>query len=90
MINCTFGTAFRCEWATVKDEELWVGSTGILVRKPGEEQQLDYTRQHVKRISTTGKVSNLDWTKPYEKISEAIGLPFKKGLSLDKSISFDY
>jgi len=76
-----FATGFRCEWATVKDEHLWVGSTGILVRKPGEENAEDKTRQGVKKVSPGGTVVHLDWTKNYEKISESIGLPAHKGMN---------
>ena len=66
---------FKCEWATVKDEQLWIGSTGILVRKKDEDDStFDKTRQSVKIVSPNGKITDMDWSDKYEKITDALGI----------------
>ncbi len=76
-----YSIGFKCEWATVKDGNLWIGSTGILVREHDDENenQLDKTRQGVKVVTPNGKITHMDWSKNYEKISEAIGIHPDKG-----------
>nr|QHO60713.1 salivary apyrase [Sergentomyia schwetzi] len=67
---------FKNEWATVKDDHIYVGSHGIenLVKKTGEIENVNM--QYVKRVSKTGEVVHENWSHVYNKIRDAIGMPF--------------
>ncbi|XP_013381847.1 soluble calcium-activated nucleotidase 1 [Lingula anatina] len=55
---------FKCEWATVKDESLYVGGLGKeWTTITGEVQNLN--PQWVKSIGYKGEVKHLDWHKNY-------------------------
>ncbi|WOI57521.1 hypothetical protein [Palleronia sp. LCG004] len=54
---------FKCEWATLKGDDLIVGSHG---KRPSEEW--------VKRIDASYRVESLDWGGIYRKMREAFGV----------------
>ncbi|CAG7721507.1 unnamed protein product, partial [Allacma fusca] len=55
--------AFKCEWATEKDGNLWIGSHGT-------SEDLSY----VKEISPSGVVTHHDWRDHYRKMAKAVGV----------------
>ncbi|KAJ8923143.1 hypothetical protein NQ315_001697 [Exocentrus adspersus] len=64
---------FKSEWATVKDEVLYVGSMGKEWTTPsGEFQSND--PQYVKAITTKGEVSHINWIEEYKRIREVLGI----------------
>lgn len=65
---------FKCEWATVKDGLLWVGSTGKEWTKNGVV--ISNNPQWVKTIDVNGKISHIDWTVPFETMRKAAGAQY--------------
>lgn len=64
----------KCEWSTVKDGELYVGSIG----KPwttGTGEVVNYDPMFVKKIDEHGKVHHINWKKNFEKLQEVYGNP---------------
>ncbi|CAG7728298.1 unnamed protein product [Allacma fusca] len=55
--------SFKCEWATEKDGNLWIGSHGI-------SDDLSY----VKEITPSGEVTHHDWRDRYRKMAEVVGV----------------
>ena len=66
---------FKCEWATVKDEHLYVGGLGKEWTTP-EGQLINFNPMFVKRISTKGEVEHIDWHDNYVKVRSAAGIEF--------------
>lgn len=66
---------FKIEWATVKDEKLYIGSTGKpWVSKTGEIIH-DYDLK-VKVVNSQGHIRGQNWTEEYRKIQEAVNITF--------------
>ncbi|GAB0092538.1 hypothetical protein DMENIID0001_075400 [Sergentomyia squamirostris] len=67
---------FKAEWATVKDDHIYVGSHGIetLVKKTGEIDNINM--QYVKKVSRDGAVVHENWSDVYNKLRIGIGMPF--------------
>ncbi|KAJ8957403.1 hypothetical protein NQ318_004883 [Aromia moschata] len=64
---------FKSEWATVKDEILYVGSMGKEWTTPsGEFQSND--PQYVKAVTSKGQVSHINWVEEYKRIREVLGI----------------
>ena len=58
---------FKCEWATVKDERLWVGGLGKeWTTTEGVVQHLN--PQWVKSIGVHGDVLHHDWIENYQSL----------------------
>lgn len=58
---------FKSEWATVKDQTLYVGSMGKeWTTSTGDFQ--NHNPMYVKAISTTGEVHSINWTKNYKQL----------------------
>ncbi|CAG7728026.1 unnamed protein product [Allacma fusca] len=55
--------AFKCEWATEKDGNLWIGSHGTA-----------HDLSYVKEITPSGVVTHHDWRDSYRKMAEAAGV----------------
>ena len=66
---------FKCEWATVKDEHLYVGGLGK-EWTTNEGVVLNFNPMYVKRISLTGEVSHIDWHDYYVKMRSSAGIEF--------------
>lgn len=66
---------FKSEWATVKDEHLWVGSMGKEWTSSNGEY-LNDDPMFVKRISTNGYIESINWEKNYKNLRKAIGIEF--------------
>jgi len=73
--NGTSSKGFKCEWATVKEDHLWVGGLGKDWTTP-EGEFVNYNPQFVKKISTTGEVTHISWRMNYQKISSEMGIHF--------------
>lgn len=64
---------FKSEWATVKDEVLYVGSMGKeWTTSSGEFESFD--PMYVKAVSMNGEVHHINWVSNYKKIREVVGI----------------
>lgn len=63
---------FKCEWAAVKDDRLYVGGLGKEWTTP-EGELVSRDPQWVKSIDTEGRVHHHNWTPVYEALREATG-----------------
>lgn len=68
------GKGFKCEWMTVKDDHLYVGSLGKEWTSPNGDKIYNYDPQYVKRISAFGHVEHLDWRLRYIELRRAAGI----------------
>jgi len=73
--NGTSPKGFKCEWATVKEEHLWVGGLGKEWTN-AEGEFVNDNPQFVKKISPSGEVAHLNWRVNYQKISSEMGIHF--------------
>ncbi|CAH1116007.1 unnamed protein product [Phaedon cochleariae] len=64
---------FKSEWATVKDEILFVGSMGKEWTTASGEFQ-NHNPQYIKTVTTKGQVNHVNWVSEYNRIREAIGI----------------
>ncbi|KAJ5072373.1 apyrase [Anaeramoeba ignava] len=60
---------FKCEWATVKNRQLYVGSIGKEYVSDGKI--LHYNPMWIKIIDKKGKISHVDWKEQYNVIRGA-------------------
>jgi len=73
--NATGPRGFKCEWAATKDGDLWVGGYGVnTLDENGDIKSKNM--KFVKRISPTGEVTHVDWSKNYDKVAEALEINF--------------
>jgi len=73
---------FKCKWGVVRNNQLWIGSTGSLVPKNKTDEESTETskeRQIVKQIDPTGEVTDVDFSKHYEKLAEAYEVNLRQG-----------
>ncbi|KAK3583009.1 hypothetical protein CHS0354_005650 [Potamilus streckersoni] len=63
---------FKCEWATVKDERLFVGGIGKEWTSINGEV-INQNPQWVKSIGPVGDVTHLDWHKEYNAMRDKTG-----------------
>ncbi|XP_011496638.1 PREDICTED: apyrase [Ceratosolen solmsi marchali] len=66
---------FKSEWATVKDEQLYVGSMGKEWTTNNGEIQ-NNNPQWIKVISPHGEVHSRNWISNYKRLREAINIEF--------------
>lgn len=71
------GIGFKCEWATVKDGKLYVGSHGRLEGRPGYPPE---RMRWIKIVDKNWKVKHVNWSKNYDKLARAVGLTTGKKL----------
>lgn len=64
---------FKSEWATVKDEKLFVGSMGKEWTTPSGEFQ-SHNPQYVKVISTRGEITHLNWIEEYKRVRRILNI----------------
>lgn len=67
------GTGFKCEWAAVKNGELYVGSNGRDFPLDGKSVK---SQKFVKKVTSHGEVSHMDWSDKYEKMMEAVNIRY--------------
>lgn len=81
---CVLG--FKAEWATVKDDLLYVGSMG----KEWTTSQGVYVNHNpmwVKVISPDGEVSHIDWESKYLALRRAVNIDFP---GIENKSAFQY
>lgn len=66
---------FKCEWATVKDDHIIVGSHGVESLNPKDDER-KLNKFYVKKISKFGAVIHENWFEIYDKIRQAVGMPY--------------
>jgi soluble calcium-activated nucleotidase 1 len=78
---------FKCEWALVKGNQLWIGSSGDLVPKDEgkEDSELSKERQVVKQVDVDGQITDLDFSKTYEEIAEKFDVKLGEGVVAHES-----
>ncbi|XP_026750096.1 soluble calcium-activated nucleotidase 1 [Galleria mellonella] len=64
---------FKSEWATVKDEILYVGSMGKEWTTAGGDFQ-SYDPMWVKAINMNGEVQHLSWVNQYKAVRSSVGI----------------
>jgi len=64
---------FKCEWGTVKDDELWIGGHGKHVYNDSGVIVSSKDR-FIKKITATGAVTHLDWSENFDKMQNALGI----------------
>ncbi|XGW23471.1 hypothetical protein V3C99_005588 [Haemonchus contortus] len=64
--------AFKCEWMTIKDGLLYVGSHGVEYKtKHGSHRN----NMWVKTVTSKGEVTNENWIGIYNKMKASVGIP---------------
>lgn len=72
-INPFFFVGFKAEWATVKDQTLYVGSMGKeWTTSAGEFES--HSPMYVKAISPSGEVHHLNWVDNFKAIRGAVDI----------------
>ncbi|KAL1522402.1 hypothetical protein AB1Y20_017392 [Prymnesium parvum] len=66
----TAGKGFKCEWASVRHGQLYLGSVGREMTNARNEV-LHRNSQYVKVIDSSGSVQHLNWTAQYEALRAA-------------------
>lgn len=66
---------FKSEWATVKDQKLYVGSMGKEWTTSGGEL-VNLNPMWVKAVTTAGEVKHLDWEDNYKTLRRAMDVEF--------------
>lgn len=67
--------AFKSEWATVKDEQLYVGSMG----KEWTSTTGEFVNNNplwVKTVSVLGETHSLNWVSNFKRLRQAINIEF--------------
>ncbi|KAK9701213.1 hypothetical protein QE152_g30753 [Popillia japonica] len=64
---------FKAEWATVKDNKLYVGSMGKEWTTSGGDF-VNHNPQYNKVVSTKGEIKHVQWVDEYNRIRESIGV----------------
>ncbi|KAF2364235.1 Apyrase [Trinorchestia longiramus] len=77
---------FKSEWATVKDEVLFIGGLGKeWTTSTGE--MLNHNPQWIKTVDVHGKVRNYNWTDQYIELRRAVGIEFP-GYMIHEAVSW--
>lgn len=66
---------FKSEWATVKDEQLYVGSMGKEWTTPSGEYEHN-NPQWIKIVSPRGEIHSINWISNYKRLRQAIDIEF--------------
>ncbi|OAD58485.1 Soluble calcium-activated nucleotidase 1 [Eufriesea mexicana] len=66
---------FKSEWATVKDEHLYIGSTGKEWTTPSGEFE-NNNPLWIKIVSPRGEIQSLNWISNYKRLRQAIHIEF--------------
>ena len=64
---------FKCEWVTVKDNKLYVGSIGKEWTN-GKGEILSQDPMYVKTIDANGRVEHLNWVNNFKAMQRAVGI----------------
>nr|CAD7260222.1 unnamed protein product [Timema shepardi] len=86
--NGRVAKGFKCEWAAVKQQKLYVGGLG----KEWTNHEGDTLNLHplwVKTITATGEVNHLNWHDNYLSLRSAIGIEFPGYMSHEAGVWSD-
>eukprot|EP01126_Amoeba_proteus_P009124 TRINITY_DN13464_c0_g1_i10.p1 TRINITY_DN13464_c0_g1~~TRINITY_DN13464_c0_g1_i10.p1 ORF type:complete len:268 (-),score=22.88 TRINITY_DN13464_c0_g1_i10:20-823(-) len=79
---------FKCEWMTVKDDELYIGSMGKEWTRPTGPPNPDPL--WVKKVSSTTSISVEDWSANYHKLNAALGInSSEEGYLVHEAVTWD-
>lgn len=67
-----FSAGFKCEWATVKDDRMYVGGLGK-EWTTAEGEVVNLNPQWVKSIGSSGDVQHHDWSSNYNALRRKTG-----------------
>eukprot|EP00761_Pharyngomonas_kirbyi_P003235 gb/GECH01003239.1/.p1 GENE.gb/GECH01003239.1/~~gb/GECH01003239.1/.p1 ORF type:complete len:360 (+),score=49.18 gb/GECH01003239.1/:1-1080(+) len=68
---------FKCEWATMHGDTMYVGSMGKEFTSPDGKEIVSYGPMYIKRINLkTGKLEHVDWRAVYNRLRQATGTLF--------------
>ena len=70
---------FKCEWSTVIDGDLYVGSFGKERAHPSSGLKVDEYPMWVKRITPKGAITSLDWRRNYDIMRAATNTLYPNG-----------
>ncbi|XP_049951373.1 soluble calcium-activated nucleotidase 1 isoform X1 [Schistocerca serialis cubense] len=77
---------FKMEWATVKDQTLYIGGLGKEWTTSSGEL-VNFNPQWIKTVSVSGEVSHINWRDKYNKIRRAVGIEFP-GYMIHEAVSW--
>lgn len=66
---------FKSEWATVKDEYLYVGSMGKEWTS-GDGEYINDDPMFIKQVNIDGQITSINWANNYKALRKAIGIEF--------------
>jgi len=73
--NGRMNKGFKAEWATVKDQTLYVGGHGTeFISREGVI--INYNPQWIKTVSVTGEVDHINWREKYLALAKTAGIEF--------------
>lgn len=78
---------FKSEWATIKDEQLYVGSMGKEWTTPSGEFEHN-NPLWVKVVSPRGETHSLNWISYYKRLRQAINIEYPGMLANSTVIIF--
>lgn len=81
-------TPFKTEWATIKDDHLFVGGTGK-EWTTAENVVLNEHMKWVKQIDQDGRIINVNWKYVYDKLREISNTSYP-GYIVHESVSFNH
>ncbi|KAK6016715.1 Apyrase [Ostertagia ostertagi] len=77
---------FKCEWMTIKNDVLYAGGHGTEFRSI-QGEVVHRNNMWIKTIAPSGKVTNVDWTKIYDKLRNAVGI-FEPGYLTHEAVQW--
>lgn len=77
---------FKCEWATVKDDVLYVGSTGKAWQEASTGYEASKSRLWVKKVSREGRIEHIPWEGIYNAFKNATQT--QSGFVIHEAVSY--
>ena len=75
LLNFYLHAGFKSEWATIKDEQLYIGSMGKEWTTPSGEFEHN-NPLWVKVVSPRGETHSLNWISYYKRLRQAINIEY--------------
>lgn len=72
---CRVLTGFKSEWATVKDNYLYVGSMGK-EWTTSKGVYVNHNPMWIKMINPTGEIKHVDWQNNFRKLRQSVDIDF--------------
>jgi Apyrase. len=77
---------FKCEWATLKDDQLIVGSHGRPKARNGQLQTGEL--EWVKVLDTDYRLQSINWHEVYERMRQALGIDSTRGYITHEAVEW--